>query len=120
MPFNYLLTNLMVDVPEAVGAIFLDPEGEAVDWVTRHGDPYDLKVEGAYHSIFKRHLEDAAVSSEIGSMESYVVEGSRLVALTQSLPDGYYLVLVMQRRGSRARALHHLQGAASVIARELL
>jgi hypothetical protein len=114
MPFNYLLTNLMVDVPEAVGAIFLDPEGEAVDWVTRHGDPYDLKVEGAYHSIFKRHLEDAAVSSEIGSMES------RLVALTQSLPDGYYLVLVMQRRGSRARALHHLQGAASVIARELL
>ena len=24
MPFNYLLTNLLVDVPEAVGAIFVD------------------------------------------------------------------------------------------------
>ena len=45
MPFNYLLTNLLVDVPQAVGAIFVDPEGEAVEWVTRHGDPFDLKVE---------------------------------------------------------------------------
>ena len=44
MPFNYLLTNLLVDVPQAVGAIFVDPEGEAVEWVTRHNDPFDLKV----------------------------------------------------------------------------
>ncbi len=33
MPFNYLLTNLLVDVPEAIGAIFLDDEGETVDFV---------------------------------------------------------------------------------------
>ena len=54
MPFNYLLTNLLVDVPHAVGAIFVDEEGEAVEWVTRHNDPYDLKIEGAYHSILVR------------------------------------------------------------------
>ena len=41
MPFSYLLTNLLVDVPQAVGAIFVDPEGEAVEWVTRHDDPFD-------------------------------------------------------------------------------
>ena len=60
MPFNYLLTNLLVDVPSAVGAIFLDQEGEAIEWVTRHGDPYDLKVEGAYHTIFRRARQDPA------------------------------------------------------------
>ena len=56
MPFNYLLTNLLVDVPEALGAIFLDDEGETVDFVSRHGEPFDLKVEGAYQGIFTRQL----------------------------------------------------------------
>lgn len=119
MPFNYLLTNLLVDVPAAVGAIFVDPEGEAVDWVTRHDDPYDLKVEGAYHSIFMRTLERAGDAVEAGPLDNYVVQGQRLITLTQTLPDGYYVVLVLDRRGSVARARHHLQRTAQVMAREL-
>jgi len=119
MPFNYLLTNLLVDVPEAVGAIFVDPEGEAVDWVTRHDDPYDLKVEGAYHSIFKRRIDEITATAGVGAVEGYVVEGSELVALTQSLVDGYYVVLVMHRDGPLGRARHHLRRASKVIEREI-
>ena len=119
MPFNYLLTNLLVDVPGAVGAIFLDDEGEAVDWVTHHDDPYDLKVEGAYHSIFKRQLDDFATLSNNGAVQSYMVQSARLVALTQTLPEGYYVVLVLDRSSPRAQAMYHLRKAASVIAREL-
>jgi predicted regulator of Ras-like GTPase activity (Roadblock/LC7/MglB family) len=119
MPFNYLLTNLLVDVPQAVGAIFVDPEGEAVEWVTRHNDPFDLKVEGAYHSIFMRQLEQLTTSVNAGPIESFVIEGSRLVTLTQALPDGYYVVLVVDRSGSRAHALHRLRRAAEVIAKEI-
>lgn len=120
MPFNYVLTNLLVDIPEAVGAIFLDPEGEAVDWVTRHGDPYDLKVEGAYHSIFLRRLGEAGTVTTVGDLDSYVIEGERMAALTQALPDGYYVVLVMHRQGLLGRAQHHLRRAAAVIAREIV
>ena len=119
MPFNYLLTNLLVDVPQAVGAIFVDPEGEAVEWVTRHNDPFDLKVEGAYHSIFMRQLERLTSSVDAGTIDSFVLEGSRLVTLTQALPDGYYVVLVVDRGGSRAHALHRLRRAAEVIAKEI-
>lgn len=119
MPFNYLLTNLLVDVPQAVGAIFVDPEGEAVDWVTRHNDPFDLKVEGAYHSIFMRQLEQLTTSVKAGPIDSFVIEGSRLVTLTQALPDGYYVVLVVDRSGSRAHALHRLRRAAEVFAKEI-
>jgi hypothetical protein len=119
MPFNYLLTNLLVDVPAAVGAIFLDGEGEAVEWVTRHNDPYDLKVEGAYHSIFKRRLDELAEVTGIGTIDRYTVEGSRMLALTQSLPGGYYVVLVLDRRGSRGHAMFQLRRAAKVIALEL-
>jgi predicted regulator of Ras-like GTPase activity (Roadblock/LC7/MglB family) len=120
MPFNYLLTNLLVDVPQAVGAIFVDPEGEAVEWVTRHDDPFDLKVEGAYHSIFMRQLEEMASSAHAGTVSSLVLEGTRLVTLTQALPRGYYVVLVVDRSGSRAHALHRLRRAAEVIAEEIV
>jgi predicted regulator of Ras-like GTPase activity (Roadblock/LC7/MglB family) len=119
MPFNYLLTNLLVDVPQAVGAIFVDSEGEAVEWVTRHDDPFDLKVEGAYHGIFMRRLEQLTANVDTGEIDSFVIEGSRLVTLTQALPDGYYVVLVVDRSGSRAYALHRLRRAAEVIASEI-
>lgn len=119
MPFNYLLTNLLVDVPHAVGAIFVDPEGEAVDLVTRHGDPFELKVEGAYHSIFMRQIKRLTAATNAGSIESYVLEGSRLITLTQALPDGYYVVLVVDRHGSRSQALHRLRSAARVFAEEI-
>jgi predicted regulator of Ras-like GTPase activity (Roadblock/LC7/MglB family) len=120
MPFNYLLTYLLVDVPQAVGAIFVDPEGEAVEWVTRHNDPFDLKVEGAYHSIFMRQLDQVASSADTGTISSLVLEGSQLVTLTQALPRGYYVVLVVDRSGSKAHALHRLRCAAEVIAEEIV
>jgi predicted regulator of Ras-like GTPase activity (Roadblock/LC7/MglB family) len=120
MPFNYLLTNLLVDVPQAVGAILVDPEGEAVEWVTRHGDPFDLKVEGAYHSIFMRRFEEISVSARTGPIEGLILEGSELITLTQALPDGYYVVLVVDRSGSQAQARHRLRRAARVIANEIV
>ena len=119
MPFNYLLTNLLVDVPQAVGAIFVDPQGEAVEWVTRHDNPFDLKVEGAYHSIFMRQLEQLTTSVNAGQIDSFVIEGSRLVTLTQALPDGYYVVLIVDPSGPRAQALHRLRCAARVFAQEI-
>jgi hypothetical protein len=119
MPFNYLLTNLLVDVPEAVGAIFLDDEGETVDYVTRHGEPFDLKVEGAYQGIFTRQLTAALAAVASDHLELFVVEGSELATLTHLLPDGYYVVLVARPPIARARAQHHLRRTARLIAREL-
>ncbi len=119
MPFNYMLTNLLVDVPEAVGAIFLDDEGEAVDWVTRHNDPFDLKVEGAYHSIFVRRLATISVDSHFGELKHYLVQGEALTVLTHPLPDGYYLLLVMDRPGHLGKAIFHLEHAAEILAKEL-
>jgi hypothetical protein len=118
MPFNYLLTNLLVDVPEAVGAIFLDDEGETVDFVTRHGEPFDLKVEGAYQGIFTRLLNSAVATTGLGALELFVVEGAELATLTHLLPDGYYVVLVAHRPVARSRAQHYLRRTAKMIARE--
>lgn len=120
MPFNYLLTNLLVDVPEAVGAIFLDEEGETVDFVTRHGEPFDLKVEGAYQGIFTRLLSTTAAAVGIGRIESFIVEARELATLTHILPAGYYVVLVARRPVARARAQHFLARTAALLAREIV
>ncbi|HSL19435.1 MAG TPA: hypothetical protein VLB51_16135 [Methylomirabilota bacterium] len=120
MPFSYLLTNLLVDVPEALGAIFVDDEGEAVDYVTRHGEPFDLKVEGAYQGIFLRRLAASLTTTGAGMLESFVAEGRELATLTHLLPDGYYVVLVARSPVARARAQYHLRQTARMIALELL
>ena len=84
MPFHYVLTNLLVDVPDALGAIFLDDEGEAVEWVSNHdGPPYHLKVEGAYHAVIKRRLAEITQSQGAGALQSYAFVGSQLATLTE-------------------------------------
>ena len=119
MPFNYLLTNLLVDVPEAIGAIFLDYDGETVDFVTRHGEPFDLKVEGAIQGLFTRQLGSTFSAAGIDGLEYFVVEGTELATLTHILPDGYYVVLVARKPVARAKAQHHLRQTAKMLAREL-
>ncbi len=119
MPFNYLLTNLLVDVPQAIGAIFLDDEGEAVDWVTRHNDPFDLKVVGAYHSIFVRRLSSITQNSDLGELKHYVLKGETMTSLTHTLPDGYYLVLILDRPAFLGQAIFFLERTAAILSREL-
>ena len=83
------------------------------------GDPYHLKVEGAYHAIIQRHLATSEIVNETGRLESYILHGRELVTLTELLPDGYYVVLVARRVGSLALAQHYLRRAAQTIAGEL-
>ncbi len=119
MPFNYLLTNLLADVPEALGAVFLDDEGEAIEWVTQHGKPYEVKVEGAFHSVFKRRLGTPMESAGAGSLRAYELAGEHLIALTRVLSGGYYVVLVAERGGLLARARYHLERVARILEREV-
>ena len=115
MPFQYLLTNLLVDVPGAQGAIFLDPEGETVEYVTRSTTPYELKLEGAYHGIFLRRAGALARLVEGGELENVAISGRHLKVMSRVLRAGYYLVLVMEPSSPTAVA-----GAAMVRAGEAL
>jgi predicted regulator of Ras-like GTPase activity (Roadblock/LC7/MglB family) len=120
MPFHYVLTNLLVDVPEAIGAIFLDAEGEAIEWVSQSSnEPYQLRIEGAYQAVVKRQIDRAVSTHGAGILQSYVIVGSHLATLTEMLPHGYYVVLVARRTGSLGHARFHLRKAAGVLASEV-
>ncbi len=67
-----------------------------------------------------RRLEEITTGAHAGPIESFILEGSDLTTLTQALPDGYYVVLVVDRSGSQAQALYRLRRAARVIAKEIV
>ncbi len=119
MPFQYLLTNLVVDVPGARGAVFVDPEGEAVDFVARRATPYELKLEGAYHGIFLRRAGQLARLAGAGDLEHICIGGEAMQAMGVVLRGGYYLVLVMESGAPRSLAGVALRRTAEALNREI-
>lgn len=96
MPFHYLLTNLLVDVPGAQGAAFLDAEGEAIELVSRGATPYELKLEGAYHGIFLRRARQMLELAGGGDLERLMISGRQMRVVSRALRDEYYLVVVLE------------------------
>ncbi len=119
MPFQYLLTNLLVDVPGAQGAIFVDPEGESVDFVTRQATTYELKLEGAYHGIFLRRAARLAALVGGGELRSIVISGTKLKVMSQRLRGGYYLVLVMESHAPACLAVVAMRRTGEALDREI-
>ncbi|HVN74992.1 MAG TPA: roadblock/LC7 domain-containing protein [Thermoanaerobaculaceae bacterium] len=119
MAFQYLLNNLLVDVPGAQGAIFLDPEGESVEFVSRQATPYELKLEGAYHGIFLRQAARLANLMGAGGLERLSIGGTKMHVMSRALKDGYYVVLVMDPGSSVAVAGAALAKSSEAFNREI-
>ena len=119
MPFQYLLTNLVVDVPGAQGAVFVDPEGEAVDFVARRTTPYELKLEGAYHGIFLRRAGELARLVGAGDLTEISLGGRSMRAIGLVLRGGYYLVLVMEPRTPASVAAAAMRRTGAALNREI-
>jgi predicted regulator of Ras-like GTPase activity (Roadblock/LC7/MglB family) len=116
--FQYLLTNLLVDVPGAQGVIFLDPEGESVELISRQATAYELKLEGAYHGIFLRQAARLATVSGAGELERIAIAGTQMQVMSRALKGGYYLVLIMESGASTALACDAMQRASEHFNRE--
>jgi predicted regulator of Ras-like GTPase activity (Roadblock/LC7/MglB family) len=117
--FQYLLTNLLVDVPGAQGVVFLDPEGESVELVSRQATAYELKLEGAYHGIFLRQAARLAVLMGAGELERIAIAGTQMQVMSRALKGGYYLVLIMESGTSTAVAGAAMQRASEHFNREI-
>lgn len=119
MPFHYLLTNLLVDIPGAQGAIFLDNEGESVAHVSRGATPFELKLEGAYHGIFLRRAEELGRLTTTGPLEHLLISGSKMKVVSRALREGYYLVVVLDVGAPVSVAEAALDRVAAALDREI-
>jgi hypothetical protein len=116
-----MLTALVERAPGARGAIFCDYEGESVELVLRDAQlsEYDMKVFGAQLASVWTGLQTTAMENGAGSILELAVGCASGTLLCRSLPDGYYVVLLVGRRSTSAAAAFALRATAAEIAKAL-
>jgi predicted regulator of Ras-like GTPase activity (Roadblock/LC7/MglB family) len=116
-----MLTTLVERAPGARGAVFCDSEGESVELVLR--DPelseYDMKVFGAQLAAVWLGLQTSAKERGAGALVELRVRCAAGSLICRSLPDGYYVVLLIGRGAATASAAFELRAIAAQIASAL-
>ena len=98
MLFRDILRDVLERTHGAIGAVFLDSEGESVEVVTERPfetDDHDLRVIGAYAGIFLSQLRRIAEATDGGEIVRYKIDFAASRIFCSNLNDGYYLVLIV-------------------------
>jgi len=117
--FQYVLANLLANNNDALGALFLDDNGETVDLACSGYSPYQMRVVGAYLGIYLRQIEKLLTGNDLGASQLVHIEKRDVHIYAMPLPDGYYLVLVQRRPALVGRARITMADAADQLTREL-
>jgi predicted regulator of Ras-like GTPase activity (Roadblock/LC7/MglB family) len=96
--FRDILLDLLQSTPGAIGAVFLDSEGESVEVVSARPfdtDDHELRVIGAYAGIFLSHLRRIAGATDSGEARRFKIDFAASRIFCCALQDGYYLAAVV-------------------------
>lgn len=95
MSLESILSSL-VESPGALGAAFLDPQGEVI---ARAGDEAATETLGAYQSVWLTELGRAADRSGLGPVSSLALEFDGRRVLTVPVKAGFFLIVVLAPEG---------------------
>jgi predicted regulator of Ras-like GTPase activity (Roadblock/LC7/MglB family) len=122
LPFQKILRQLLQTTPGAIGAVFLDQEGEAVElFAERVFDigPEGLRAIGAYEGIFLSDLKRICDRFDLGRPERLAIDFEHAKTLTCSLSEGYYLVLVIEHGANEGIAWNQLRSCRERLLQEM-
>lgn len=112
--FTNALEVLVVALPEARSATFIDDEGEAVDLAARV-DPFEARVAGAVMSLPLHRVRAWARRNGLGVVKAIWIIGEARTALTHRVGEGLDAVLVVEGAVVRDRALTELNETAAAM-----
>lgn len=118
MPFKSLLTELVHNVPGALGAILADWEGEAVGQ-SGHMDDYELKVTAAHKGVILENLRKVVARLENDELREIVVTTEKVQTLVLPVTQDYFLVLTLKRKDALGRALFEARRCAASLKKEI-
>ena len=118
MSFELILKELVESVPQAIGAILVDWEGEAVMEFC-HCDPYDIRFIAAHKGIILTHLKEMQSAAQIGEVEDVVVTSSKGHLFIGCINQDYSLVMNAERNAPIAMALHYFRQAVNDFKKEI-
>ena len=103
---------MLQGVPGAIGAVFLDREGEAVDLFAE--DVFEisddgLRAVGAYAGIFLSSVRRTCEQIDAGEPRELTIHFDNATVLSSNLKEGYYLVLVVTISANEAVAAERLR-----------
>jgi hypothetical protein len=93
--FARILQNLIDATPGALGAVFVDGEGESVDYAGSL-DAFDVKVAGAQLQLEFRKAREGLPAS-FGELRQITLRARHRSYVVHQLTEGYMVVMVMGR-----------------------
>jgi predicted regulator of Ras-like GTPase activity (Roadblock/LC7/MglB family) len=120
--FQNILGDLLRTTDGAIGAIFLDHEGEAValrsERIFDIGE-YGLKAIGAYSGMFLTQARRLSENVDGGQPQRITISFEHAKVLSCPLKDGYYLVLVLDPHANEGIAWQRLGRARAALLAEI-
>jgi predicted regulator of Ras-like GTPase activity (Roadblock/LC7/MglB family) len=116
--FTPILQRAVERIPGAMGAIFADWDGEAVDHFS-HADRFDMLVLTAHLGIILSHVQRAMRLFHYGEAQEIVLLQQKMDLIVRSVGQGYYMVLVATGGVHLATALREVSVAAGALRQEM-
>ena len=115
MSLETILASLL-ESPGALGAAFLDPQGEVV---ARAGDEGATGVLGAYQSVWLAELGRAAERAGLGPISELALDFDRKKVLTVPVKAGFFLLVVLSPEGRPSLVRAGMDAARDRLAAEV-
>ena len=109
--FAEILQRMVERVPGAVGAIFADWDGEAVDQFA-HIPPLEIQLIGAHWGVVLTLATERLGRVGAGMVDEIWVEGDNGIVLVRRVTDRYFVVLTAKREVHLATARRELELSA--------
>ena len=119
MIYQDILESLILSRREFRAAVLLDKEGETVVSAQKDDDAHAHRILGAYQGIYLRALTRSLGRCSLGEVRSFFIDLPDSRVFTETLADGYYVVL-MAERGAPAGVARERLARASRDLREAL
>ncbi|MDY0003699.1 MAG: roadblock/LC7 domain-containing protein [Polyangia bacterium] len=116
--FGELLAELVGDIPGALGAVFIDWEGEAVDQFS-HIPVMDILLVGAHWGVVLRQVRELLLKHGWGEPQVLLLNGQEREILIKPIAGEYCVVLAMRSGTHIATALESLNRVCAKIQREM-
>jgi predicted regulator of Ras-like GTPase activity (Roadblock/LC7/MglB family) len=119
LQFVEMLGDLVRAIEGARGAIFLDADGEAVQWYP--ADESDrLRLRAAYLAVVVRSFRTSIARLELGGMSHLVIQYQKSQFVIEEIEEGgYFLVLELSSSANLAQCASRLVPAVATFRREI-
>jgi predicted regulator of Ras-like GTPase activity (Roadblock/LC7/MglB family) len=116
--FQAALKEIVVNTEDADGAIFLDSEGEAVQWYAR-ADSDLLRLRAAYIAVTLQTCRLSVGRLGLGAISHLVIEYEGAWYIIQELTRDYFFVLQLTPSANLAQAIERIQPVVDSLKREI-